>query len=529
MEIYRRNLSNSERVLYTFIRSLNVKVSMLSCISCLNKHPDYPGILAFDDCLSSWGINNQAFKISKANYSADNLLFPFIAQLAENEEQFILVHQIANGNVIYSNEKNSKKILPEDTFLNLWNGVGLYAEADGSSGETNYITNQIQYFIQRIQLPVTFIVLVAIIYLIIGEIEFSWPLFLLGLSKYVGLVICIILLLQSISSDNPIINRFCSLGKKNNCNNIIRSDAAKITHWLSWSEIGFYYFSGSLLFLVINPTGFSFLALLNILALPYTLYSISYQYRTKEWCILCSSVQVIIWIECATLAYRFDPFTFNKSLSIFGFSLLILCILIPIVIWSYLKPIIVSSVQLKETKQILNKFKCNQELFKTALKNQSQYTINDELMPVLLGNPQAETIITLVSNPFCKPCSVAHKTLDEWLKHRGDLQLRVLFAVPSHDDELSLKVAEHITALNLSTDKGRAVDALNSWFQSGNKSYDVLAIRYPASYNDNVSSVMQNQRRWCEMAEINFTPTILINGYKLPEPYTLEDMKYLLA
>jgi hypothetical protein len=38
----------------------------------------------------------------------------------------------------------------------------------------------------------------------------------------------------------------------------------------------------------------------------------------------------------------------------------------------------------------------------------------------------------------------------------------------------------------------------------------------------------EKQKEWCDMAEIAFTPTILVNGYKLPEPYRLDDPKYLI-
>jgi len=36
------------------------------------------------------------------------------------------------------------------------------------------------------------------------------------------------------------------------------------------------------------------------------------------------------------------------------------------------------------------------------------------------------------------------------------------------------------------------------------------------------------QQQWCAPAKISFSATVFINGYKLPDPYHLEDIKYLI-
>ncbi|MDB5136130.1 MAG: Vitamin epoxide reductase family protein, partial [Mucilaginibacter sp.] len=33
---------------------------------------------------------------------------------------------------------------------------------------------------------------------------------------------------------------------------------------------------------------------------------------------------------------------------------------------------------------------------------------------------------------------------------------------------------------------------------------------------------------WCDMAEVVATPTILLNGYRMPNLYQLPDLKYML-
>ncbi|RYF33435.1 MAG: vitamin K epoxide reductase family protein, partial [Cytophagaceae bacterium] len=107
-------------------------------------------------------------------------------------------------------------------------------------------------------------------------------------------------LMHGINSNNPFIQNLCNSDGKNNCNAILKSDASRITSWLSWSEVGFFYFTGSLLSLLFAPSSLFILAWVNVMALPYTIYSLSYQYRNKTWCALCCTVQALLVLELIT-------------------------------------------------------------------------------------------------------------------------------------------------------------------------------------------------------------------------------------
>jgi hypothetical protein len=39
---------------------------------------------------------------------------------------------------------------------------------------------------------------------------------------------------------------------------------------------------------------------------------------------------------------------------------------------------------------------------------------------------------------------------------------------------------------------------------------------------------IENGTPWCKMAEVTATPTMLLNGYRLPNLYQLSDLKYML-
>ena len=39
---------------------------------------------------------------------------------------------------------------------------------------------------------------------------------------------------------------------------------------------------------------------------------------------------------------------------------------------------------------------------------------------------------------------------------------------------------------------------------------------------------MEAMDKWCEAMKIEFTPTIFINEYQLPDAYSIEDLQYFL-
>lgn len=530
MKLIARSIANAVEVPRLLLKELGIKISAQTLINRLEDHPDFPSLMAVSDCFNEWHISNAAYRIAKEEYKAEELQFPFIAQTPANGGSFILIHQIANGKVVYSDENFKRKEIDEEEFLKRWSGILLYAEVGKESGEEGYVGKQLQQTISNLKIPAAILAIVITVLLAANFKEMGVGYGLLLLLKIIGIGISVLLLAHSINANNPLIQNLCSLGKKNNCNGILKSDAAKATSWLSWSEVGFFYFAGSFLSLLLVPSSLPLIVWLNVLSLPYTFWSISYQYNHKNWCVLCCTVQAVLWLELiVALSFGLSPLSFGFSaLSFAILPLLALCFVVPVLLWYILKPILQKEVEYKLLKKQLKKFKYNSELFTHALTKQPRYAVSNELAPITLGNAEAPTIITMVSNPFCGPCAKAHETLDKWLKTRDDIQLKIVFTTADHDDDQRTKVARHVTALSLTNNVELVEKALNHWYAQREKKYEDWAKDYQIDIGDEVNDTTKKQKQWCEMAEITATPTILINGYKLPEPYRLEDIQYLI-
>jgi len=532
-ELFRIKNDNGISAVSAFLKQLKVRVNKQTIKSDLENHPGYPSLLAISDCLTHWNIYNEAYKIPENEYEQGDLLFPFLAYLPEDNGRFIVVKSIEDGNVLYADEKHPKGEIMEKDFLQRWTGIMLHAVPAANSGENGYVQNKLKYSLQTMLFPASVISLFLILNIVFTRQQFYLPYVLMCLTKIIGIGLSILLLIQSVNANNPLIKNLCGLTGKNDCNAILKSDAAKITSWLSWSEVGFFYFTGTFILLLFSPASIYLLMWINLLCLPYGIYSVSYQYQTKNWCILCCAVQALLWLESITFLllshgvpgtlYRLD------TISAETYYLLPLAFVMPIIIWAFLKPVFLAAAKLKPIEKQLNLFKYNSELFRQVLTNQPRYAVKDELMPIVLGNTNAGMVITMVSNPFCGPCSKAHEALNDWIKTREDIQLKIIFATANHDDDNRTKVARHITALSLLADKKLTEKALNEWYAQGTKKYEIWAEKYPVNFSANLYDVTFKQRNWCEMAGITATPTILVNGYKLPEPYRLEDLKYLIT
>ena len=72
--------------------------------------------------------------------------------------------------------------------------------------------------------------------------------------------------------------------------------------------------------------------------------------------------------------------------------------------------------------------------------------------------------------------------------------------------------------------------ALDDWYMANEKNYEAFAIKYPIDETIATQTIaIDKMDEWCTKTEIQFTPTIFINGYQMPEVYSVNDLKYLLS
>ena len=515
-------------VIRLLIHHLKVPVTNTSVREQLQIHPDYPSLLSLSDTLDTWHIQNAALKLQPEQFK--ELEAPFVAHLYSNDGEFVLVTSLNKENVNFTDGAFKQYQVAYHDFYRLWSGIVLVAEATEQSGEKDYQHKRKQEQLASLRIPTFILLLSSIVFLSILQKGFTdWREYLFIATQLFGFIICVLLFAVQWGFGNALVNNFCQIGKTGNCNNILNSSASKILGWLSWSEIGLLYFSGGFLALLMLPVNHWFLLkILNILALPYTFWSVYYQARVaKSWCVLCLMVQALLWIEFI-INY---PISFNEVLSINEMIVTTQAFSIPTVLWLFVKPLIIRAKKLDITQKELHKLKSNPTLFQALLINQKEVPPPSAsgIQTIHLGNPNANNTILVVSNPFCKPCAKAHNDLEKILRDNSHLKAEIIFLTCGDTDGKRLDIAQHLLALQASSNE---IDrALTNWYKEGINNIEAWKVRYPVTEIEQpyFTEMAQAHCDWCSFANITSTPTFFINGFEKPSIYELSDLVQLLS
>jgi uncharacterized membrane protein len=200
--------------------------------------------------------------------------------------------------------------------------------------------------------------------------------------KTIGIIISIFLLVQSIDSNNPLIQVLCNAaGGRAGCNGVLSSKAANAFWGFTWSDIGFFYFTGTWLTLLFGGNSilvWEILSVLNFISLPYTIYSVYYQAKViKKWCVLCCSIQVLIWLEFFTIIYTKHSVSPHSAIILHSYITIIICMCLPAICWLLVKPFFLEMQEIGPIKKQLQAFKYNTTYFTQILTSQPKYVQPD--------------------------------------------------------------------------------------------------------------------------------------------------------
>ncbi|AFK05506.1 peptidase C39 bacteriocin processing (plasmid) [Emticicia oligotrophica DSM 17448] len=515
---------NAVAATYQYLKAIGAKVTEETVEETLKNHPDYPSLLATSDALNEWKIENVTVRIKPEQLS--ELQTPFLTYLYINDGIFVLVKSIKNDFIEWVHTTEGFKREKTDEFLKKWNGVVLMAETNADSGEKNFTENNKKEILSNLRTPVLLLgATLLVISIFYYNFSTNWHYNALLLTKFAGIIVSSLLLWQIIDKNNPFINNLCQAGGKANCNAILSSNAAQVTSWLSWSEVGFFYFVGGFVALLINPNSMFILWGIGSTALFYTFWSIYYQaFVVKQWCTLCLSIQMLFIVEfLLNIQFLWE---FNLNFSKLNYSELVAILSAvsgAVLFWIFLKPILQKSQQVSPLKNDLRRFKNNPNLFLSLLQNQAEIPYFPQDM-TLFGNPNAEHKLTMVTNPFCQPCAKTHKIVEELLFTNENLKCQVIFSASNHKDDKRGIVARTI----LSLPKDQQAIALHQWYENEERNIEKWQTQLGSIGNEKTENIIEQHKTFCEVAKVEGTPTLYLDGYKLPQLYRLADLKGIL-
>jgi uncharacterized membrane protein len=502
-----------------------------STLDSVKTHPKYPSMLSLSESLNEWNIETMGVKISKEQLSETPL--PSIAYL-EPEGIFVALTEHNDDNVKYLDSSRGEITESIEEFTKKWRGIMLLVQANEESGERNYKQKRGLESFKKIKnillVPSNILLWVTSVVLFLKSPSFL-PWVALLLLKVVGLGICIGLIHKQYGKSNALVSKICKGGENFDCTGILNSPFSKVLG-VSMSELGMLYFAGGALSLLLmsiaKAPAFDFLLIFNVITLPYTAFSVYYQWRiVKAWCPFCLVVMILFWLEFFILfqVTGFDLVMDEILIVFMGFA-------IPLIIWFLFRDVFIKAQHVEGLERSLLKFKYSSNIFNALLERQPLVEIEEFSQEIMLGNESASTSITIVSNPLCGPCSSAHQELGDLLKHYPDqLKVKIRFSVnPAKNGSVDNTVAKEIIRKAISGNKDGVREALHYWFDGQKKDVKKWLERIGSSENaseeEKVDEVFKKHYEWCSATEIHVTPTFFINNKKLPEEYNVTDLKY---
>ncbi|MBK5209912.1 MAG: thioredoxin domain-containing protein [Flavobacteriaceae bacterium] len=499
-----------------------VKIQLLS-------HPYYPSINSITDLFNHFNIDNLALKVDNNLEAYSQIPDTFLAQIKEDKgSQLVVVSKKMDGVELIYDEHKSKKI-SVNKFFELWTGILVVIEKQEKKDSDNLNKagkiKKLVYFSTFVMLSSFFILanpsLFQIIYFAL---------------TCVGVYISYLIVIHELGLHSKILDKFCSGGNKNtNCDAVLSSKGATILGLFKLSDVGFVYFTAlvlvSLIITLSNLQTTSVIFMMSTLAIPFTFYSIYYQWKVvKNWCPLCLSIVSILWLQFGALFLN-DAFWKYMFIIDLSYVFFIASLLTTTSLWILIQPLL-KKEQLFEKLEIEHiKFKRNFKLFKAAL---NLNPILDTSIPaaneLIFGNknPDALLNIIVITNPMCGYCKESHRVIEKILKNENsNIQIIIRFNVqPNDEGAKGTKIATKILELYHTTNEKNCLYALSDIY--GEMDANTWLKKWGETINKTYLTTLKYEKEWCNNNKINFTPALFLNGQQYPKEYGKMDLLYFI-
>lgn len=371
----------------------------------------------------------------------------------------------------------------------------------------------------------------------------------LSLLKILGITLCVsISSLERRAKAGPIaLQALCTLHRKFSCEKVLASRGARFLGIVSLADIGLAYFVATL---VVIWVGFAvrrvdellpLIALMSILSLPLTAYSIAYQARVvRAWCPLCLGVQVSLWFEAAIAVWilRRDGIAAAQL----GVGVLVAAIFVAVSLVLWLKRQgDAARARSRDVGARLAVLQRNAEAFRGLLQSGPKGDTSPLPGDLLMGGAEASIAILALLDPQCHRCARCF----------ADLR-RLVHSLPEVFQVRVRLVAEYTPLSTVKTlitlvEKGgdEAEEFLENWYQyvlrllaegkisgSGDVTEAIYSRwliesgRVAPELSSWSESALGAQVRWELSWEITGWPALFVNGHAWPPYY--DRWKHLL-
>lgn len=508
-------------ILVRFLRALGVPYTRNYADKLFDEHPYKNNLLGLSQMLNHYGVKTVGLEIDKKDM--DKIPVPFVAVFSAD---YGIVESVTEQGVrIFLQGRPVKLKMAE--FMTGWNGIVLSVETSPESREPDYKSHLPAVIMEK---GAVALVLAALTGLLLHRIV-SYGSLLPPLQFYVvlsllliGLGFCILLCIKKVNEQNRFVGKICTMLKNNDCTNVLNSDAASLFGIFSWNEVGISYFISCLCILLFQPVLLPWMAWIGVLGLPFTLWSVFYQWRViKQWCVLCVAVQLVLW--AAAIAYWGFGWLTCPAFSWLALLGIVLIFVLPLLAVKFALKYIAESRADKRRAYDLISLKSQKIVFESLLHAESRYDTSGA-SAVVFGNPDAGFRITVLTNPYCNPCARFHERVGGLMEHFKD-KISLRYVLSSFNSDLE-KINYLLVGYYLDHTVEESEKLFAEWYKR--KDAESLEVRYGNYLTDpRVVEEIERQKSWAQKYSLTATPTILVNDYMLPKSYEIEELAYVIG
>lgn len=504
-----------KNILTITLSALKVRYTYQFANKLYRETSDRDNFFGLSFMLAMYGVESKGYNIEDKDLSQTQL--PFIAH---TNKGFMLVTDVNNVSVVCHDEKG-KKSISRLLFEKSWTGNFLVIKSKPDSGEIDYDEHNRKEVMSALKKGVLVICCVFLLAIMLKmQLHEFTAIMLLYLALCIlGALLSILLINKQSQSSSQLLDRLCSLISKSGCDAVAHSPGSKTVFEISWAEVGFGYFLSTILLLILIPECYMMLGTINIITLPYTIWSLWYQRKViKKWCTLCILVQIILWSLFVLFCISAPPVSFFQPLHLLFIPLYgVTTVLIHN--YSNRKEKIIEQENL--VASYCTKLR-RKEVFTRLLELQSFVKISNNYSNILIGNPSATTCLTIVSNPMCEPCKHTHRILDRLIKANVNIQVKYVFV--SKDKAIDT-ASRYLIKSFLSY--GDAF--LNDWFNMTiDNRKQLITLMESNEIDENAEKEFLVHKDYIKNNNIKWTPTFIINSHIVPSIYSIEDLAYIL-
>lgn len=244
--------------------------------------------------LETYGIKSEGYYLEDKN-EIIKISSPFIARTPKG---MVIVTKVLPDKIEYLTQ-GVPETVTFDEFLRGWSGYVFLSYPADDAKEPDYALHaRIEFFMKAKRWVLLACAVFLFLYLFVANGLYRHvSAYFISAIDLAGLYFTYLLVQKSLHFHNDAADRVCGVLQAGGCDDILDMKASKFFGLFGWSEVGFSYFSVSLITLLLLPQMLPWLALCNVCCLPFTFWSIWYQrFRAHKWCTLCVSVQGSLWL-----------------------------------------------------------------------------------------------------------------------------------------------------------------------------------------------------------------------------------------